>query len=188
MKVVPKVSNIYRRLRICEDNERLLNQYEQIKKASGALTIQEFIEKCESAEGGAKPECKLARHLILIYSNDVNKMLLEKDACPKDAISIAQEAPRGSKGYLEKLTELQKRDCPDNARGAACTEAKRILKTWEVDFRWTEAQHRVGAEFAIQHCKKKPPTSRSGDDPSDKTCPILEPSNSEQTTEKRAVQ
>lgn len=32
------------------------------------------------------------------------------------------------------------------------------LKTWEVDREWTAEQHRIGAEFAIQHCKKQEPT------------------------------
>ena len=36
---------------------------------------------------------------------------------------------------------------------ARCSSARKKLATWDVDFRWTEAQHETGARFGAQQCK-----------------------------------
>lgn len=36
----------------------------------------------------------------------------------------------------------------------ACKRAKKRLATWDMDFKWTIAQHEVGAKFAVKECTK----------------------------------
>lgn len=36
-----------------------------------------------------------------------------------------------------------------------CQKAKHILHTWYIDFEWTEAQHKLGTEFAINNCRRE---------------------------------
>jgi hypothetical protein len=44
--------------------------------------------------------------------------------------------------------------CGRDFTSISCKDARRVLSTWEIDFPWTEAQHAVGADFAIRNCKK----------------------------------
>lgn len=34
-----------------------------------------------------------------------------------------------------------------------CEKALRVLDSWEVDFEWTQAQHFLGAKFAVRNCR-----------------------------------
>ncbi|WP_413557439.1 hypothetical protein [Bdellovibrio sp. HCB209] len=53
--------------------------------------------------------------------------------------------------------------------------ASQKLATWDVDFKWTIAQHKVGAEFASKNCKKRAP----GEKPLKGICPeVPAPSSS----------
>ena len=39
---------------------------------------------------------------------------------------------------------------------AACQRARQVLASWDVDFKWSVAQHRLGAGFGSDHCRPKP--------------------------------
>lgn len=34
-------------------------------------------------------------------------------------------------------------------------EAAKHLPTWDMDFKWTKEQHRIGSQFAAKHCTKQ---------------------------------
>lgn len=46
--------------------------------------------------------------------------------------------------------------CSDGVTLKDCKEAMKIIETWRVDFDWTIAQHRAGAEFAAKNCRQTP--------------------------------
>ncbi|WP_142694764.1 hypothetical protein [Bdellovibrio sp. NC01] len=46
---------------------------------------------------------------------------------------------------------------PDDWGKDRYEKASQRLATWDVDFKWTEAQHSAGAKFAGQSCKKRSP-------------------------------
>lgn len=38
----------------------------------------------------------------------------------------------------------------------SCKKALQRISSWELDFQWTQAQHKVGAQFAATHCRHNP--------------------------------
>ena len=57
---------------------------------------------------------------------------------------------------VDKMREVSESDITcEGFSGKVCQKAKEVLKTWWVDFKWSEAQHLKGAEFAINNCEKE---------------------------------
>lgn len=74
----------------------------------------------------------------------------------KDKVASIDECSKIqiTKSNINKMKEVaeSKATCL-NITSEDCQSAKDVLKTWWVDFEWSEAQHLKGAEFAINNCK-----------------------------------
>jgi hypothetical protein len=54
---------------------------------------------------------------------------------------------------IERLSN--QRSCRVLTR-SQCEQVTRMARTWSLDFEWSQAQHRVGLDFAYRHCKPLP--------------------------------
>lgn len=52
----------------------------------------------------------------------------------------------------ESGQRLLKRPCPSSLSKENCNEVRKLLDTYYVDFKWSEAQHLAGFEFARKNC------------------------------------
>lgn len=86
-----------------------------------------------------------------------------------------------NKGFFNRLSR------PSGWSDIRYSEASRKLATWDVDFKWTIAQHEVGAQFAGENCKKRGPNEKPlkgicpQGPPGDESPAVSSPKKSEQT-------
>jgi hypothetical protein len=106
------------------------------------------------------------------------KLYVQETKCPTNSLAAYHEARNGARYFIDQLKGLEKKPCPDGESGDSCNMAKDVLRSWQTDFRWTDAQHNVGARFALQNCKvKKPEAKSSNGKESAAACPVLHPAN-----------
>ena len=117
-----------------------------------------------------KPECQALQWIqtVLddpnidrnIIENKLTRLLAEVDA----AKLFNEKVLKGSEcrdvqltgGNVDRMKAVadSTRSCGD-IPSDRCEKAREVIKTWWVDFKWSEAQHIKGADFAINHCKKE---------------------------------
>lgn len=131
-------------------------------------SLKKKIAKIGLAESYAS-DSRIKRVSDTYYAS---KVYFDVTQCPDGKASELGEAMRAGSA---KLTSIYKDSMflPDDfdqrcetIAGNRCADAKKVLATWDADFKWTMDQHRVGAEFAAMHCKpaselKKYPTPPS---------------------------
>ncbi|MBK7845792.1 MAG: hypothetical protein IPJ71_19320 [Bdellovibrionales bacterium] len=119
------------------------------------------------------PECRIVAVLQdmlfdkevdeAILRNKVSRMASEIDASTifKKYVTQGSDCKRVqyTGGAIHRLKSVS-----DSARyvrycgtlpAARCQAARDVLRTWWIDFMWSEAQHIKGAEFAIDHCEEE---------------------------------
>lgn len=133
------------------------------------------------------PECKFLEDFQdILQDKDMDQNILRSKFQRKIAESHATNLFLKNITSLEKCQKIQMTNftinkikaladstepCP-NLSQEECKRAKDVLKTWWVDFTWSEAQHLKGAEFAISKCISEPEYLESGLEK--KSCAALE--------------
>lgn len=135
---------------------------------SSVITLNKNIHSEDS-----DPECvKLNGISHLLFEEGMTKDLLEKrlhkylDTKNADELltrSVTKDdicsRPMAIKGAAQARLSHASMSLVQNCGQLSpeeCRRAKQVLKTYLIDFEWSEKQHLLGADFAIKNCKNKP--------------------------------
>jgi hypothetical protein len=172
-----KFAYIYRRIRTCrsaldslsnykkaEDRyQKKLRQFVQSQSEGARPTIEEEIvqEIPHNADAfrynDAKDKAKVLKRIVDSYY--ASKLYVKMTQCPEGKTSEIGEAMKANSMDGNRLSSDSLYLPPDfddkcpSIAGGNCLDAKKVLDTWDADFKWTMNQHRVGAEFAAKNCK-----------------------------------
>ncbi len=115
-----------------------------------------------------KPICSfLQDYDSLITGANLNYIDLEKKIERKLHVPIAEKmfkeniskeqclSPQLTYSHIIKIKEVADNQsyCERGISPESCDLARDILKTWWIDFKWSEAQQMKGVEFAVENCK-----------------------------------
>jgi hypothetical protein len=172
-----KFAYVYRRIRTCRvafnNYERYKDAEARYEKALGRFTRSQSDGKRPSIEEEIRKDAKtnfdsykyqatqdkekFLKSLADTYY--ASKLYVKMTQCPDGKANEVSEAIKANSAsgirlgsdslYLPLNFDEQ---CPSIA-GGRCVDAKKVLDTWDADFKWTMNQHRVGAEFAAKNCK-----------------------------------
>ena len=171
--------NTYRMQRLCEEKKVFMKKT-NLKKLAHQITngsydkcLEQFLgddglpNTCSQLIGYAlnmsdKDRAKdlVLKKLNVIYArSNANKILSHYVTDKKNCSN-----PVLIGGPMAKLDAVSRRFtnfCSDLSK-EECHEAKKVLRTYLIDFKWSEAQHMKGVDFAINNCKKQPGFMESG--------------------------
>lgn len=187
-----KFAYIYRRIRTCRaaaENmymfsesevkyQKALRDFNRSRKDGRAPTFEDFVRAELTGKGqlawifeGRADHDKLAVRLAQTFY--ASKIYSQTTGCPQGKASELTEAisAAGAKlTTLDKDTLFLPANFDEECRriaGSRCEEARKVLTTWDADFKWTMDQHKAGAEFAAKNCK---PASEIAKMPKPETC------------------
>lgn len=93
-----------------------------------------------------------------ILRRKVSNLILEIDASVIFVNEVlpanqCQEVQLSNSSVDDLLTSTSNKNCQSfNISPQRCQNARQKLKTWWIDFKWSEAQHQAGANFASDKC------------------------------------
>lgn len=172
-QIETQAAKVYRGVRICQAVNGELARLEMLKQfyndhKISDETLEQFIVRAQSV----KPS-------TLSWSSDkeviklAHKKAQEKIAASLDRMGAAylynrwylgsqqignQSVPCTDLKILSTINLLEMKfldKCVPGFSAEVCERSKARLATWMVDFEWTTAQHKVGADFAAKNCTQR---------------------------------
>ncbi len=173
-----KFAYVYRRIRTCRASyenilmlskseakyQKALLEFNRTQKSGKPPAFEDFVREELTGKGdlawiyeGRKDHDKIATRLAQTYY--ASKVYSQLTGCPQGKASEIREAMTAAGAKLTSIAQDSlflppnfDEDCRRIA-GSRCEEAKKVLATWDADFKWTMGQHKAGAEFAAKNCK-----------------------------------
>jgi hypothetical protein len=141
-----KFAYAYRRITGCQQASKIITE-SQFDAERYERQMKEFKR---GGEIGQEPIFDSKGHYYAA------KLYTTLTKCPGTEASAIEEIVAAATAKLNSgftiMPSYLEDQCPVVV-GSHCKDAMKVIDQWEADFKFTMAQHRVGAEFAAKHCK-----------------------------------
>lgn len=154
----------YRHRRLCQENvhSKSINSIPVIEKfmTKNRLTYEQMLDRLEAG----KDQKGFINEYNIYLNQETREQKVEKlkyflakfDAAELLKLSVYTNSfcLKFSKGATQSIKTVMDTSNPSHLTPERIKAAKDLIRTWYIDFVWSEEQHRIGVEFAYENCQK----------------------------------